>query len=319
MTNKLLVFFEKLNRYPKQLRDLYLIHRSGLFDKDWYLTNNHDIVQTKINPLLHYLRNGGFEGRDPSPNFCSAFYLDKYEDVKKAGINPLVHFLKYGRTEGRYARPQPGVSRGTGKQKVFCIGLNKTGTTSIELALKDFGYIVGVQSEAELLMDDWAIRDFRRIVEYCNTANAFQDMPFSLDFTYQVLDHAFPGSKFILTVRNNADEWYQSLVRFHAQIMGVKGKPTVSDLKRFTYREEGWLWRQQQNIFGANEKTLYDEEIYKSYYENHNNQVLEYFKFRPKDLLVLNLENSDSMQSLCDFLGIKYKGQKMPHLNKSKA
>ena len=229
---------------------------------------------------------------------------------------PLVLFEKLNRFQKQLRDLH--LIRRLEKQKVFCVGYNKTGTTSIELALKDFGYKVGIQSEAELLMDDWAIRDFRRIVEYCNTADAFQDMPFSLDFTYQVLDYAFPGSKFILTIRNNADEWYQSLVRFHAQIMGVKGKPTMSDLKKFTYREQGWLWRQQQNIFGANEKTLYDEEIYKSYYENHNNQVLEYFKFRPKDLLVLNLENSDSMQSLCSFLGIKYEGQKMPHLNKSK-
>lgn len=206
---------------------------------------------------------------------------------------------------------------GTGKQKVFCIGLNKTGTTSIESVLRDFGYKVGIQSEAELLMDDWAVRDFRGIVQYCKTADAFQDVPFSIDFTYQILDYAFPGSKFILTVRNNADEWFESLIRFYSKIMGVNGLPTADDLKNFTYGGMGWIWRQQMHIFGADESTLLDEKLYKSYYTNHNDQVLAYFKYRPKDLLVLNLSNPSAMQSLCEFLGVSYTGQLMPHLNQS--
>ncbi len=55
----------------------------------------------------------------------------------------------------------------------------------MEAALKGLGYRVGVQRDAELLMDDWAIRDFRRIVAYCRTADAFQDVPFSVGFTYK--------------------------------------------------------------------------------------------------------------------------------------
>jgi hypothetical protein len=319
MTNKFAALFENFNQYQRQLRDLYLIRRSGLFDEKWYLIRNPDVAQAKIDPLLHYLAKGGFEGRDPGPEFSSAFYLNNYTDVGQAAVNPLIHFLRYGKAEGRFISPQHDTLYGSIKQKVFCIGLNKTGTTSIELALKDFGYTLGIQMEAELLMDDWAVRDFRRIIQYCETANAFQDVPFSLDFTYPILDYAFPGSKFILTVRNNADEWYESLVRFHAQIMGVTGRPTAEDLRKFTYRGEGWLLRQQKNIFGANESMLYDEDIYKTYYTNHNDQILEYFKSRPNDLLVLNLANTDSMERLCNFLEIKYEGQKMPHLNKSTA
>jgi len=202
-------------------------------------------------------------------------------------------------------------------KKVFCIGHNKTGTTSIGYALEDLGYKVGIQSEAELLLDDWAIRDFRRIIRYCRTAEAFQDIPFSLDFTYQILDHAYPSSKYILTVRNNADEWYQSLVRFHSKIMQVHGIPTANDLKNFDYRGKGWIWRAQKYIFGIDESTLYDEKIYKAQYTSYNNRILEYFRFRSQDLLVINLADPDSMKSLCRFLGIPYEDQKMPHLNKS--
>jgi glycosyltransferase involved in cell wall biosynthesis len=87
--------------YPFTLRQNYaLLRGSGLFDEAWYLSKNPDVVQAKVDPLLHYLRYGGFEGRDPGPDFSSAWYLDTYQDVKKAGFNPMVHYLKYGRQEG---------------------------------------------------------------------------------------------------------------------------------------------------------------------------------------------------------------------------
>ena len=78
-----------------------LVRSSGLFDENWYLVNNPDVAQAKAYPLLHYLRHGGFESRDPGPQFSSRWYLDTYQDVQKAGLNPLLHYLKYGRNEGR--------------------------------------------------------------------------------------------------------------------------------------------------------------------------------------------------------------------------
>jgi SAM-dependent methyltransferase len=103
MLKVFIAFARKVKRYFDRLNEYFLIRRSGLFDKDWYLAKNPDIVQAKKNPFLHYLLYGGFEGRDPSTCFCSHLYLDSYEDVKKAGINPLIHYLKYGEKEGRTA------------------------------------------------------------------------------------------------------------------------------------------------------------------------------------------------------------------------
>jgi len=88
---------------------LALIRSSGLFDKTWYLNNNPDVTQANVDPVLHYLLHGGFEGRDPGPNFSSAWYLDTYEDVKKACINPLVHYLKIGRDEGHEPKLQDDI------------------------------------------------------------------------------------------------------------------------------------------------------------------------------------------------------------------
>jgi len=206
------------------------------------------------------------------------------------------------------------------QRKVFCIGHNKTGTTSLEAVFKEFGYAVGSQPEAEMLLKDWAVRDFRRIIEYCKTAEAFQDVPFSLDYTYQTLDQVFPGSKFILTVRDSADEWYESLVRFHSKIMNLSYRPpTVDDVKNFSYRYPSWFWQAHQYIYGVDETTLYDKKIYTEYYLSHNRQIEEYFRYRPNDLLVLNLSETSAMQRLCKFLGIEFTGQQMPHLNQSRS
>jgi hypothetical protein len=98
--------FIKIRRNLIIKGNIALIKSSDLFDEDWYLSNNPDVAQAKMDPILHYLCYGGFEGRDPGPNFQSAWYLATYEDVKTAGLNPLVHYITYGRGEGR--APHPG-------------------------------------------------------------------------------------------------------------------------------------------------------------------------------------------------------------------
>lgn len=326
-----------INRRLEEWRNLKLIRESGLFDGSWYLAKNLDIPEAQANPLLHYLRYGGFQGRDPGPLFCSRWYLNNYEDVFKSGLNPLVHYLKVGRKK-KY-QPQSVVMNFVNatfcatcdawmsnyyphhseNPKFFCVGHNKTGTTSLQAVLTDFGFEVGSQWDAEILLGDWAIRDFRRIIEYCKTADAFQDVPFSLDYTYQVIDYAFPNAKFILTVRDNADEWYESVVRFYKKIIGVSENLVAEQLKQYGGGNDmGWLWRFQQYVYGATEDTLFDRNLYKTYYENHNAQIIEYFKYRPNDLLILNLSDPSAMKKLCKFLGVKYTGQVMPYLNKSK-
>lgn len=116
--------------------------------------------------------------------------------------------------------------------KVFGIGRNKTGTTSLKMAMMQLGYVVRNQRTAELFLDDWAERDFRRLINYCKTAQFFQDVPFSLPCTYKALDEHFKGSKFILPVRNSPEEWYESLVRVHSKLWGKNGRvPTKEDLQ----------------------------------------------------------------------------------------
>lgn len=207
------------------------------------------------------------------------------------------------------------------KEKVFCIGQNKTATTSMEAILKSLGYKMGSQYEGEILIKEWTLRDFNKIIKLCKTADAFQDVPFSNDFTYQVLDYVFPKSKFILTIRNNKDEWYESVKRFHTKTIGKDRLPTANDLKEYRYnkkRLKGYLWETQRVKFGINESTLYDYKIYTDQYEMHNNRVKEYFRYRPNDLLIINLAEENAMEKIYTFLGVKYRGEEMIHLNASK-
>ena len=41
----------------------------GLFNEKWYLAHNPDIVRAEVDPMLHFLRHGGLERRNPGPAF----------------------------------------------------------------------------------------------------------------------------------------------------------------------------------------------------------------------------------------------------------
>lgn len=204
------------------------------------------------------------------------------------------------------------------KTKIFCVGQNKTGTTTLEAVLKLLGYKMGSQVKGEMLIKEWAIRDFRNIIKLSKSADAFQDIPFSSDFTYEALDFAFPKSKFILTVRNDKDEWFKSMTRFHTKIVGKDRLPTPEDLKEYGYRYKGWLWEAMYLNYGIDEKSLYNYDIHTEQYEAHNDRVKKYFMYRPNDLLVLNVAEDNAMEKIYTFLGLKYNGESMPHLNASK-
>ncbi|OIQ79889.1 methyltransferase domain protein [mine drainage metagenome] len=82
-----------------------LIRDSGLFDIDWYLSKNPDVVQAGIDPVEHYLMSGAAEGRNPNPFFDGNGYLQQYQDVSAAAMNPLVHYISFGSHEGRAPHP----------------------------------------------------------------------------------------------------------------------------------------------------------------------------------------------------------------------
>lgn len=190
-----------------------------------------------------------------------------------------------------------------GKSKVFGIGRNKTGTTSLTAAMKELGYIPGIEDDGAKLIEEWAVRDFSKLIKYCHTGDFFQDIPFSLPYTFQAMDNAFPGSKFILTVRDSPDQWYNSLLKHMIRKSGNNGQlPTMEDLKN-SNPVRGNRWRNSRLIAITPEDKLYDKDLLINHYEAHNKSVKEYFRHRPEDLLVLNVSEKGAYKKLCDFLG----------------
>ncbi len=80
--------------------DQYLaIKESPLFDRIWYMNNNHDVAYNSSDPVEHFLKYGSAEGRNPSLEFDTMYYLNKYPIVTEIGINPFYHYLVKGQFE----------------------------------------------------------------------------------------------------------------------------------------------------------------------------------------------------------------------------
>ncbi|WP_024460070.1 hypothetical protein [Marinimicrobium sp. LS-A18] len=78
-----------------------LVEKCSFFDAKWYALRNPDVALRALDLAEHYVRHGGLEGRAPGPEFSSRQYLDQYIDVLESRQNPLVHYLTHGRSEGR--------------------------------------------------------------------------------------------------------------------------------------------------------------------------------------------------------------------------
>jgi len=204
------------------------------------------------------------------------------------------------------------------KTKIFCIGNGKTGTTSLEKALSDFGYKLGCQEKGELLLNEYANRDFDKIINFCKSADAFQDAPFCFKYTFIHLDVAFPNSKFILTIRDSDEQWYNSLVNFHTKLFGKNNNiPTAKDLKEAPYRYKGYVWDVRKKVWGINdERNVYYKKTFIEYYNSHNQMVIDYFKHK-NNLLIINLSDKDSYKKFCKFLGKKPLYEEFPWENKT--
>jgi hypothetical protein len=117
---------------------------------------------------------------------------------------------------------------------------------------------------------------------------ALSDNPIPL--LYRELDKAYPGSKFILTVRDEWD-WLMSVER----LWSYKHNPTrkLWDVYPFSNHIHTVLYGQRD----------FDTKVFLERYRRHNAEVKEYFKDRPNDLLVLDIPASHSWKLLCSFLG----------------
>jgi hypothetical protein len=182
------------------------------------------------------------------------------------------------------------------RPKVFGIGFHKTGTTSLGRALRALGYRVhkgftfNLPKKRIVIPEPVTLEKIRdvafRMIPYYS---AFEDNPWPLLF--REIDAAYPGSKFILTCRNS-ERWFRSAAQFH------NGR--LSPMHDFIYGEKNFR-------IADNETTAVRR------FNTHNEEVRDYFKNRPDDLLDWDLESGPSWDRLCTFLNLAVPKRGFPH------
>lgn len=172
-------------------------------------------------------------------------------------------------------------------RKVFCIGLNKTGTTSLHQAFQ----ILGLKSlhdsyQADALINA-AIQGNYRLLHYLEDYDAFSDYPFFR--YYKELDIEYPGSKFILNTRN-VDEWLASRIKHDEIWNGAHPHKPARITDRLTLS---------------------------TFFISVESDIKSYFKHRPDDLLSFDVAGGDGWEKLSRFLDLKKPAGQFPHMNRA--
>lgn len=164
--------------------------------------------------------------------------------------------------------------------KIFGIGLSKTGTTSLAHALEILGY----KTRDYPGLTHYSPGDLASIDEsLLDTHDALTDTP--IPSFYRELDAKYPGAKFILTVRDS-EGWLKSCKKQFTDKLAAKQNEAHNRLF--------------MDLYGS---TVFDEQKFLAGYEKFVGGVLEYFKNRTQDLLVINVVAGEGWEKLCSFLG----------------
>jgi len=189
------------------------------------------------------------------------------------------------------------VAEDTPLKKVIVVGAHKTGTTSLASAMTSLGYRVagfimpGLDLESLRGLD----REQARAIVVDEASAMLESFDCAEDTPwweiYPELDERFPGSRFILTIRD-PDRWLESVLQHFGD-------------ENIVHHE----W-----IYGTS-SAKQDPDRYRAHYLRHNEAVREYFADRPDDLLVLDLAAGDGWPELCAFLGVPVPPYEFPHAN----
>ncbi len=213
------------------------------------------------------------------------------------------------------------------KQKVFCISLQRTGTTSVGKFLQDFNFsCVGWSADQKNnWSDDWYKGDYEKIFASLDfkSSNAFEDSPWFFPDFYKILFNRFPSSKFILFVRE-PESWFQSMVR-HSK-GNILGKSAIH-CKIYRREKEYFDLLSSGNFDEEMENQLFSEktmkiigyaEHYKNIYRLHHVEVQDFFrKYAPESIYLGRLEDDDKWQKLGAFLGVEVPDGYRCHENSS--
>jgi hypothetical protein len=179
--------------------------------------------------------------------------------------------------------------RAAGYRKVFGIGAARTGTSSLGRAFVMLGF--RHKSWDPSLWTSFERGDLAPILAEAARYETFEDGPWNGADLYRTLDRQFPGSKFILTVRN-VESWSRSHER-HFSTAGDRQIPEEYLIEDYPSKRD--------EIVAA--------------FERRNAEIIDYFRSRPADLLVFDVVRGDGWRELCTFLQLVEPRVPFPHMN----
>jgi len=179
---------------------------------------------------------------------------------------------------------------------IFGIGLSKTGTHTLNKCLEILGY-------SAVHFPDPALMNERRFDEALEGYQAATDI--SVAAYFDILDRKFPGSKFILTLRE-IEPWLDSVEDHRKRREHELKNP---DCPKAVIRERLYTTR------------AFDRKTFARAYDTHFARVRAYFSQRPDDLLELHLceGSTQNWEPLCTFLDAPIPAEPIPWLNKTAA
>lgn len=178
------------------------------------------------------------------------------------------------------------------KTRIFGIGLNKTGTSSLKVAFETLGF--RHLSRKPRLFKHWKKREFDTIFEWIEDYETFEDWPWPL--MVPELIERYPDAKFILTRRATPQKWVESLKR-----QSEKTNPDNNPRKV---------------IYGYDYPHGYEAE-HIAFYQNHLETMRLIFADRPGQLAEFCWEEGQGWPELCGFLGVNAPKGAFPHANRS--
>ena len=171
------------------------------------------------------------------------------------------------------------------KKKLFCIGLGRTATSSLSVALLKLGYEVW---HCPILNDSDNIRN------YVNKFDALTELPFCCDYNFKDFYNMYPDAQFILTTRNE-DKWLNSTIKYKRMMDIIIDKfpgygMFTKNFKKFDFSIDS--------------------------FRKYNKDVIDFFEDKQDQLLVMNIPDGDGYEKLCKFLNVEYKGNlgKFPNI-----
>lgn len=180
-----------------------------------------------------------------------------------------------------------------GRVKLFGIGLNKTGTTSLRLALQHLGFRHHAPDRG--LMKDYAAGELKSILAAAESHDSFEDWPWPLVWR-QMDAHFGARARFVLTRRISPAAWLGSLKK-HAERSRAGGR-----LRRIAY--------------GAAYPHGH-EDAFLAAYERHNAEIRTHFAHpeRAARFTELCWEEGHGWPELCRLLGEPVPDIPFPHAN----